>query len=224
MKITFLDHYDSFSYNLIDWLVGKNDSKIDVQHIFCDDYVGLELWQKSPKTPLVLSPGPKTPLDYPKSLEIIKNYQGEIPIFGVCLGHQLIAAANQATIIRGQKPMHGSVRTISMMKEHVLARKMPCEFPATSYNSLVIKEDSLDSSWVFAKNQLGEIEGILRPEGQWCTLGVQFHPESFLSEKQEFLKALFIDEVRGFYSVSTAYKSLGQESYNSAEAPLSMPS
>lgn len=217
--ITFLDHYDSFSYNLIDWLVGKNNT-VCLRHIFCDKKDQIEEWRRNP-TPLVLSPGPKAPEDYPHILELISSYQTKVPILGVCLGHQMIAVANHAKIIPAKKPHHGSSRRVFVSETHPLRCKLPRCFRAATYNSLVADRKSLPPENIFAINDLDEVEGIFFPGIQWHTIGVQFHPESFLSENQHPLLNLFLDQVQKY---CTHHISSAGRNHSSDEAPLSIPS
>jgi anthranilate synthase/aminodeoxychorismate synthase-like glutamine amidotransferase len=197
MEAVFIDHYDSFSFNLIAWLLGK-DSGVRLQRIGFDDTRALRELQFKPQ-PLVLSPGPKAPLDATTSLELVQQWRGRVPILGVCLGHQILGAALGGRIVQAQHPFHGSLRSVHVRYHPPGVDFASSKFQATTYNSLVVDRASLEPDWVFAENSHGEVEGLYwQQRHAWPALGVQFHPESFLSEHQEPLRRWWWHQVELF--------------------------
>jgi len=197
MDILFLDHYDSFSFNLIDWLGGKGCPYN--LHRLAFDAVDLEKIRKDPM-PLVLSPGPKTPCDAQATLDIVQTLWGKVPMFGICLGHQIIGHYLGAPIKMAYEPFHGSVREIKIRRQPRGMGKLPDRLQAASYNSLVVDRTQLDEEWVFAENIWGEVEGIyLNVNGFVPVLGLQFHPESFLSSDQELFRQWWWQTVVNHY-------------------------
>ena len=195
-KILFVDHYDSFSFNLLSWLKGK-DCPVAIEHIYFDD-PRLEDKASHP-CPLVLSPGPKSPQEALPSLALIDRFYKKAPIFGVCLGHQLLASYHGAQIVRAKHPFHGSQRRIYPTRHAQLSPlALSSPFLAASYNSLVAKVSAGLDSKVLATNEWGEVEALFFPESS--SLGLQFHPESFLSEKQNVFRHWWLSEVLKFYA------------------------
>ena len=183
-KIIFLDHYDSFSFNVIDWL----SSSFEVDHGYFDQSAFLRkiYSQISTYSLLVLSPGPKSPQDAKQTLKLINDVRGKIPILGVCLGHQLLAVAGGAATKKRAKPWHGTRKKICLKKDSELFRGCPKEFYAAEYNSLTVDPASLSSSWsILAEDSEGEIEAIDFGDRSW---GLQFHPESFMSEHKDLMR------------------------------------
>lgn len=194
-KILFIDHYDSFSFNLLYWLKGK-DCPVDIEHIYFDDPTLLEKSKKP--CPLVLSPGPKSPSEAISSLSVVSRFFKRAPILGVCLGHQLLASHLGAKIVRAAQAFHGSKREIftsEFARENIAG--LGRSFRAATYNSLVAFRDEKLEKNVLAQNEWGELEGLLFPE--FSTLSLQFHPESFLSENQEVFRTWWLQRVEDFY-------------------------
>src|SRR6202050_2862145 len=170
--ILLLDNYDSFTYNLAQYL-GQMGQEVDIRR---NDQVTLdEIAELAPER-IVISPGPCTPTEAGVSVPLIQRFAGEIPILGVCLGHQAIGAAFGGNVIRAQKIMHGKTSEI----EHdgkTIFRGLPQAFVATRYHSLIVERKSLPRTLeISAETSDGTIMGLrhrkLRVEG------VQFHPES----------------------------------------------
>lgn len=188
-RVLVIDNYDSFTYNLVQCLMA----------------LGAECWVRqndatsvsdvvaSKPDGILISPGPGTPSDAGVTLELITALAGSIPLFGVCLGHQALAQAFGARIERAPTPVHGKTSRISHDGRGVF-RDLPSSFEATRYHSLLVARASLPPGFeVSASTESGEIMGLRRRELR--VEGVQFHPESILTEHgpqlvQNWLSAL----------------------------------
>jgi anthranilate synthase/aminodeoxychorismate synthase-like glutamine amidotransferase len=184
--ILFIDNYDSFTYNLVQ-ILQVSDHKV---RVFRNDQVTLEIIEQEDPSGLVISPGPCTPDQAGISIEAIRYFGPKIPVLGVCLGHQAIAAAYGGQIVRAERIMHGKTSLIFHDGRNIY-QDMPNPFEATRYHSLIVDRDSVPdcleiSSWT--KN--GEIMGLRHRELE--IEGVQFHPESILTtEGPGILQAIF---------------------------------
>jgi anthranilate synthase component 2 len=187
--ILIIDNYDSFTYNLVQRLgelqqQGEIDSAIDIQVVRNDKATVDELESMAP-THLIISPGPCTPNEAGISVEAVHKFHGKIPVMGVCLGHQSIGQATGGTIVRAERLMHGKTDNIEHTGNAIFAG-LPNPMVATRYHSLVIRPDTLStefeiSAWTYSPNGEKEIMAIEHQEHP--TFGVQFHPESFLTER-----------------------------------------
>ena len=180
MKLVMIDNYDSFTYNIVQYF-GELGAEVEV---FRNDEITLEgIAQRKPDR-LVVSPGPCSPAEAGISVAAIQHFMGKLPILGVCLGHQSIGAALGGTIIRAQQLMHGKTSTITTTQEGVFAG-LPKQFTVNRYHSLAIERDSCPKELaVTAWTEDGEIMGV-RHTGLADAVrmeGVQFHPESILTE------------------------------------------
>lgn len=188
MRLALIDHYDSFTFNVIDWL--ERDPGVTVRRIACDNERGLAELAQDP-LPLVLSPGPRRPEDAPQTLALVRNLLGKKPILGVCLGHQQLAYLAGAEIVPAGAPFHGSTRLVLPVASDGLFQGVdPAGFRAATYNSLVVREASLPLPWrVVARCDRGEVQAMARTvPGEAPAFGIQFHPESFLSENAALLR------------------------------------
>jgi anthranilate synthase component 2 len=182
-----IDNYDSFTYNLVQYL---GELGADVR-VFRNDAIALEEIEKLAPSQIVLSPGPCTPNEAGICLPLIKKFAGRIPILGVCLGHQSIGQAFGGRVVHAQKLMHGKVSAISHRGHGVFAG-LPGQFSATRYHSLAIERASLPSCLeVTAESEEGEIMGVRHRD--LAVEGVQFHPESILSEHGHRLLGNFLE-------------------------------
>jgi para-aminobenzoate synthetase component II len=185
--ILVIDNYDSFTYNLVQYL-GEMGVKIEVAR---NDELTVEDILKKKPDHLLISPGPCSPKEAGISVDIIKKLGGKIPILGVCLGHQSIGYAYGGDIIRAKKLMHGKTSQISHDGKGVF-KDMPNPFKATRYHSLAIKKETLpDSLVITAQSEDGEIMGVRHRS--LPVEGVQFHPESILTESGRTLLRNFIE-------------------------------
>lgn len=173
--ILMIDNYDSFTYNLVQYL-GELGEKLIV---YRNDKITLNKIKKLKPTRIVISPGPKTPKEAGISNDIIKEFAGEIPILGVCLGHQCIGYVYGAKIVRAEKLMHGKTSLIYHDGKTIF-KGIKNPFTATRYHSLIVKKETLpDCLEISAETKENEIMGIRHKK--YKVEGVQFHPESILT-------------------------------------------
>jgi anthranilate synthase component 2 len=183
-----IDNYDSFTYNLVQYLA-EIGQEVEVVR---NDKISIEEINKLNPRYIVISPGPCTPNEAGISLELIEAFKGKIPILGVCLGHQSIGQAFGGKIVHAQTIMHGKTSKISHNNKGVF-RDIKNPFIATRYHSLVIEKQTLPNCFdITAWTDDNEIMGIKHKE--LAIEGVQFHPESILSEHGHDLLKNFLDQ------------------------------
>jgi anthranilate synthase component II len=185
--LLLIDNYDSFTYNLAQYL---GELGADV-HVHRNDAITLEQVAAWRPDKIVISPGPCTPAEAGISVSLVQRFGGDIPILGVCLGHQAIGQAYGGRIVRAGRVMHGKLSLVTHRGEGLFSGiKNPVT--ATRYHSLVIERASLPACLeITAESDDGEIMGVRHREHEVC--GVQFHPEAILTEQghellQNFLK------------------------------------
>jgi len=184
--ILVIDNYDSFTYNLVQYL-GELGAEPKV--VRNDQTTVAEIERLAPQR-IVISPGPKTPTDAGICLEVIEKMAGRTPILGVCLGHQAIGQAFGGKVIRAPELMHGKTSLISHDGKTIF-QGLANPFPATRYHSLIVERASLPACLeVSASSPDGLIMGLRHR--QWKVEGVQFHPESVLTEAGKQLLANFL--------------------------------
>ena len=190
--VLMVDNYDSFTYNLVQYL-GELGAAVEVRR---NDAVTLEEIAERRPAGIVISPGPCTPKEAGISVPVIERFAGEIPILGVCLGHQAIGAALGGKIVRARTLMHGKTSVITTDEKGVY-RALPKEFTVIRYHSLSIERESLpDALEITATADDGEIMGVRHRElaSTHAPLeGVQFHPESILTEHGHALLKNFLE-------------------------------
>lgn len=185
--LLMIDNYDSFTYNLVQYL-GELGEEVKV---FRNDEITLEGVAKLKPARIVISPGPCTPNEAGISVPLIREFGGKIPLLGVCLGHQSIGQAYGGRIVHAQQLMHGKISAILHDRRGVF-QGLPDAFTATRYHSLVIERASLPSALeVSAWTDDGEIMGVRHRE--LAVEGVQFHPESILTEHGHRLLKNFLE-------------------------------
>ncbi len=185
--ILMIDNYDSFTYNLVQYF-GELGQEVRVVR---NDAVTIEDITILAPDMLVISPGPCTPNDAGMSLEIIKTFAGRIPLFGVCLGHQAIAQVFGGNVVRADTLMHGKTSPIFHENKGV-HNGLNNPYNATRYHSLIVKKETLPKCLeVTAWTEQGEIMGIRHK--QMAVEGVQFHPESIMTEGGKALLQNFIE-------------------------------
>ena len=188
--LLMIDNYDSFTYNLVQYLGELGE---DVR-VFRNDEITLEGVAQLKPARIVISPGPCTPNEAGISVPLIKELAGKIPILGVCLGHQAIGQAFGGRIVHAKELMHGKTSTIRHDRRGVF-QGLPDAFTATRYHSLAIERPSLPGALeVSAWTDDGEIMGVRHRE--LAVEGVQFHPESILTEHGHRLLRNFLERGR----------------------------
>jgi anthranilate synthase component 2 len=179
--LLMIDNYDSFTYNLVQYF-GELGADIRVRR---NDEISIADIERMAPQQIVISPGPCTPAEAGISVETIRHFAGKLPILGVCLGHQSIGVAFGGRIIRAKRVMHGKISAIHHRSEGVFSG-LSQPFNATRYHSLVIDQSSLPESLevtAWTQNEDGSVEEIMGVRHKTLPVqGVQFHPESILTE------------------------------------------
>ena len=184
--ILVIDNYDSFTYNLVQYL-GELGAEPEVVRNDAVDLSGISAMRPER---IVISPGPGTPDDSGVSLEVIRGLGSDIPILGVCLGHQAIGQAFGATVARARRQMHGKTSAVEHDGRGVF-RGVPSPFSATRYHSLAVLADTVPEDLeISARADDGEVMGLRHR--RWPVEGVQFHPEAILTEHGKILLANFL--------------------------------
>jgi para-aminobenzoate synthetase component 2 len=174
--ILVIDNYDSFTYNLVQYL-GELGEQVEVRRNDEIDLAGIEALKPDH---ILISPGPCTPNEAGISLALIERFKGEIPILGVCLGHQAIGQVFGGEVVRAERLMHGKTSPI-INDGKTLFKGLPTPFTATRYHSLIVKRETLpDCLEISAETAEGEIMGLRHKE--YPIEGVQFHPESIITD------------------------------------------
>ncbi|MFT6123701.1 MAG: anthranilate synthase component 2 [Oleiphilaceae bacterium] len=190
--LLMIDNYDSFTYNVVQYL---GELGADV-HVFRNDDITIEQIEKLAPEKIVISPGPCTPDHAGVSLTVIEHFKGRIPILGICLGHQSIAQAFGGEIVRAEHVMHGKTSPMHHNNKGVF-KGLNMPFTATRYHSLVVCKDKLPdclevTAWT--ENEDGSMEEIMGIRHKEMDIeGVQFHPESILSEHGHDLLKNFLN-------------------------------
>ena len=189
--VVVVDNYDSFTWNLVQYL-GMHGARVSVFLHDAIDVAGLRALRPDG---VLLSPGPCTPDDAGVTLAVARELSAEVPIFGVCLGHQAIGQAFGGKVVRADRLMHGRTSPIHHDGTGVF-RGLPSPFEATRYHSLLVERASLPTSLrVTAWTAEGEIMGLAHATQR--TVGVQFHPESILTESGLALVGNWVESLGG---------------------------
>lgn len=190
MKLLMIDNYDSFTYNIVQYFCELGAAV----EVFRNDEITLaDIAARAPDL-LVVSPGPCSPLEAGISVAAIQHFAGKLPILGVCLGHQAIGAAFGGNIVRAQQLMHGKTSVITTTQEGVFAH-LPRQFVVNRYHSLAIERASCpDVLAITAWTDDGEIMGVRHKE--LPIQGVQFHPESILTEHGHAMLKNFLEQAK----------------------------
>ncbi|EAA3202487.1 TPA: aminodeoxychorismate synthase component 2 [Salmonella enterica subsp. enterica serovar Aberdeen] len=184
--ILLIDNYDSFTWNLYQYFC-ELGTEVQVRR---NDALTLAHIDALNPQKIVISPGPCTPNDAGISLAVIRHYAGRIPMLGVCLGHQAMAQAFGASVVRAAKVMHGKTSPVTHNGQGVF-RGLPSPLTVTRYHSLIVDPATLPECFeITAWSETQEIMGIRHRE--WDLEGVQFHPESILSEQGHALLENFL--------------------------------
>jgi anthranilate synthase component II len=187
MRILLLDNYDSFTYNLYQYL-SELGAEVAVHR---NDEIEVEEIRALAPDKIVISPGPCTPAEAGISLPLIRELAVEIPILGVCLGHQAIGMAFGGRVVRAPEPVHGKLSAIHHEGQGVFA-ELPSPFAATRYHSLIVERESLPGALeITAETEDGIIMGLRHRE--LPVEGIQFHPESYTTEHGKRLLRNFLE-------------------------------
>ena len=173
--ILLIDNYDSFTYNLVHYV---EELDFDVE-IYRNDKISLNKIKRLNPKKIIISPGPCTPNEAGISINLIKKFYKDIPILGVCLGHQAIAQAFGAKIVKAKKIMHGKVSMMTNLGSRIFSG-IPKKFYATRYHSLVIKNNTLPNDFKIISDTIDNGKKVIMgiEHNQYPCFGVQFHPES----------------------------------------------
>jgi len=185
-----LDNYDSFTYNLVQYF-GELGAQVEVRRN--DQVTVADVAAMQPER-IVISPGPCTPQDAGISIDLIRHFAGKIPILGVCLGHQAIGAAFGGEVVRAPHLMHGKTSAVTHDNKTIF-HGLPTPMTATRYHSLIVRERNLPSdlevsAWTTEKDGTRTIMGLRHKK--FAVEGVQFHPESVLTDAGKKLVANFL--------------------------------
>ncbi len=177
--IVLIDNYDSFTYNLVQ-RIGEIDPSVETR-VFRNDQVTIEEIRQLAPQRIIISPGPCTPLEAGISNEVIRQFAGQVPLFGVCLGHQCIGHVFGGKVVRAGRLMHGKTSQVEHDGRGVFAQ-VENPFTATRYHSLMVEEASLPECLEITARTTdqGELMGLRHRQHK--IEGVQFHPESFLTD------------------------------------------
>jgi len=189
--VFILDNYDSFTYNLVQYF-GELGAQVEVRR---NDQITIDDIEEMQPERIVVSPGPCTPQDAGISIELIRHFAGKVPILGVCLGHQAIGAAFGGNVVRAPRLMHGKTSAVTHDGKSIF-RGLPTPMTATRYHSLIVEETDLPaelevSAWTTEKDGTRTIMGLRHKK--FPVEGVQFHPESVLTDAGKQLVSNFFN-------------------------------
>jgi len=191
--IFLLDNYDSFTYNLVQ-RIGEISPELEIK-VERNDQITLEQIADLNPERIIVSPGPCTPADAGISRDVIREFGPKIPVLGVCLGHQSLADVFGAKVVRAQRLMHGKTSEIFHNSSGVF-KGLPNPLTATRYHSLIVPRETVPdcleiTAWVDEPDHGFEVMGLQHKE--YPVHGVQFHPESFLTEEGYGLLENFLE-------------------------------
>jgi anthranilate synthase/aminodeoxychorismate synthase-like glutamine amidotransferase len=182
-----IDNYDSFTYNLVQYF-GELGADLVVHR---NDQITIDGIRDLAPERICISPGPCTPAEAGISCEVIRTFGGEIPLFGVCLGHQCMGEVYGGDVVRADRLMHGKTSPIFHNGED-LFKGIESPFEATRYHSLIVKRETLpDCLEITAETAEGEIMGLRHKEKK--VYGVQFHPESIVTTSGKTILRNFLE-------------------------------
>lgn len=176
--ILMIDNYDSFTYNIVQYCL---ELGADLKVIRNDELSVEEIEKLNPEK-IIISPGPATPNDAGVCLDVIKYFADKKPIFGICLGHQSIAQVFGGKVIRAKNMMHGKTSKIEVINDTVIFKGLPKEFTETRYHSLTVQKEDLPENIIVTSKSLDDDEIMSLEIKDKKIYGVQFHPESIMSE------------------------------------------
>jgi len=176
--VLMIDNYDSFTYNVVQYC---RELGADLKVIRNDELTIDEIKALDPEK-IILSPGPSTPDDAGVTLDVIREFADTTPMFGICLGHQSIAQAFGGEVIRAKNMMHGKTSQVEITGETAIFKDLPSEFRATRYHSLSVNRENLPDTIVPTAYSKDDQEIMALQIKDKPVYGVQFHPESIMSE------------------------------------------
>ena len=176
--ILMIDNYDSFTFNIVQYCL---ELGADIK-VIKNDELSVEEIQALNPSKIILSPGPCTPNEAGVCLSVVEHFQDTTPLLGICLGHQSIAQYFGAEVVQAERMMHGKTSTIQVLEKGVLFQNIPSSFTATRYHSLVVKNTNLPASLTVTAISTDDKEIMALEIKDKRIYGVQFHPESILSE------------------------------------------
>lgn len=196
-----IDNYDSFTYNIVQTMAtnGVAAGRSEDIRVFRNDAITIAEIEEMKPQKILISPGPKSPVEAGISVEVIRHFAGKLPILGVCLGHQSMAHAYGGSVVRAERLMHGKTSPMHHDGKGIYAG-LENPFAGMRYHSLVVAEKDLpDCLEVTCRSDTGEIMGLRHKE--FCMEGVQFHPESIMSPVgvellDNFMKPEYEEEYR----------------------------
>jgi len=190
-RLLVIDNYDSFTYNLVQYL-GELGASVEVRR---NDEIDVSRVRELRPNAVVISPGPCTPSEAGISIALLREMAGQVPILGVCLGHQCVGQAFGGKVVRASRLMHGKTSPI-LHDGRTIYQGLPSPFEAMRYHSLIVDPDSLPPCLeVSARTAQGEVMGLRHREV--AVEGVQFHPESILTAEGKHLLKNFLERVAG---------------------------
>ena len=173
-----IDNYDSFTYNIVQYCL---ELGADLKVVRNDELTVEEIKELNPEK-IIISPGPATPNEAGISLAIIDKFKGEVPILGICLGHQAIAQSFGGKVVRAKKMMHGKTSQVSVKEDMSIFKDLPSNFRATRYHSLIVEKDSIPKCIIPTAFSDDDKEIMALKVDGYDIYGLQFHPESIMSE------------------------------------------
>ena len=176
--ILMIDNYDSFTYNIVQYC---RELGADLKIIRNDEMSIREIEELSPEK-IIISPGPASPDEAGVTLEVIRSFADKVPILGICLGHQSIAQVFGGDVVRAENMMHGKTSMMQQTSECALFKELPQEFRATRYHSLIVKKETLPQTIETTAVSTDDEEIMALKIKDKDIYGVQFHPESIMSE------------------------------------------
>ena len=189
--ILMIDNYDSFTYNIVQYL-SELGAEVVVHR---NDEINIEQIKALAPDKIVISPGPCTPNEAGISMAVVEAFAGQLPILGVCLGHQSIGQVFGGEVVRARQVMHGKTSKVHHNRQGVFA-KLPQPLTATRYHSLIVARQSLPdclevTAWTERDGEVDEIMGFRHRE--YAVEGVQFHPESIMTPQGHDLLNNFLE-------------------------------
>ena len=194
--LLMIDNYDSFTYNIVQYFEVMGEEV----RVYKNDEITISQLEKIDPQYIVVSPGPCSPNEAGISMAVIKHFMGKIPLLGICLGHQCIGQVFGGNVVRAQKVMHGKVSNI-LHNNAGIFRSLPNPLRVTRYHSLVVDIESLPeclevTAWSDVGSQCKKIEVMGLRHRQFCIEGVQFHPESIMTQAGYALLENFLEMLR----------------------------